>query len=240
MTLLREIKEAVSTYNRRLSYVAGDSAIRRIFDIEPRNENERPTILLMRLETTIFLFQAMTYKKPTPEIRTKLVKSEFAEYYWKLFEHNARKPYELCREQSEDIVKRYDEALYKLEISLRGDHGEVRRFPTFVSKLLHCGFPQGFPIRDQRSVKAMACLAKDNQLSLKRSSQNYLSRNYAGVVDFFLSLRRLLEKSEGNNVVARLEEFDYASQNIARRFKVRNTWLRVIDKWLWLRGRQKR
>jgi len=241
MTLLSEIKNDVATFNRHLSYVAGDSAIRYVFDREPRRERERPAILSMRLETIISLFQGMRYKMPPPEIRGKLSESEFGEYYWKLVERNTKKPYELRRDQSADIAESFTEALSKLESSLEGEGFErAKRFPAFMSKLLHWSFPRGFPIRDQQSLKTMACAARENTLGLKKCSQHYLSRNYIGVVDFFLLLRQQLERSAGLDVLARLEEFDYTSQAVPGRLRERNTWLRVVDKWLWLRGRQKR
>jgi len=237
MGLLKEIQKGIRLFNHLLPYAAGDFVLCKVFQRDPRNRHERPVVLSMRIEAIIFIFQAMR-QKPSSKTRSNLTKrNEFSRYYWKLFEYNKREPYEFCEDQREKITQAFNEIHSRLVKSLKvaGYHGPQRRFPTFASKLLHCSFPKAFPIRDTQSLNRMSSVAKRNGFCLSR---NYLDHEYAGVVDFYLILGKKLERSYGSRVKEQLVEYDYSSQPVPESLKVRNTWLRAIDKWLWLKGQR--
>ncbi|MGD0424930.1 MAG: hypothetical protein ABSA92_15965 [Candidatus Bathyarchaeia archaeon] len=53
-------------------------------------------------------------------------------------------------------------------------------------------------------------------------------KNYEDVIRFYDAVRK-----EIYGELERLQDYDYETQSGV---KIRNTWIRVIDKWLWLKG----
>ena len=236
--MLKEIRKHVREFNESLSFVTGDFAIRQIFQTSPRDHRQKAPVLIMRIDATAFLFQGMTYKLSS-EVRDKLAKRQFGRHYWKLVALDKSNPYRICPSQKTRLSSTFQKTVDALEDSLieAGHEGKSRRFPTFVSKLLHVSFPNGFPIRDALSLNAMVVVAKKESFS-DYLTRSHLGQDYDGVIEFFLQLRRRLQKSYGNDITKELERFDYDSQRLGKDLKVRNTWLRVIDKWLWLKGKK--
>jgi len=220
MTLLNEIEATVNEFNRLLPYPAIDFAVHKIFQIDPGNPQERPSVLSMRMETINSLFQSGLGFLKTP-IRNNLARGAFNRSYWELVElRNGDDHYELSDDRKDIIAGDYDKVLSALKSGLEdAGYTKDKHFRAFASKLLHWTFPETFPMQDKNSLKAMR---------LKPEGR------YGSVVDFYLTLGGKLEM-QMSDLKKKLEEID--QESLPEGLKASYSWIRVVDKWLWLKGK---
>ncbi len=223
MCLLGTIKSTVERFNSLLPYAAGDLIVSQVFKQNPTTGEERPTLLSMRMETINSVFQGGLRLKPT--YRHGIVKGSFCQYYWQLV-GDTKAAVELSEDTKDAINGIYNRTLSEPRGALETSsyQGPRKLFPTFVSKLLHWTFPRGFPMQDNFSMNTMREVAKNNMFSFTKS--------YDSVIRFYVQLEKKLEGSNDFDVKEKLEKFDYESQ--PEGLKERYSWIRVIDKWLWL------
>jgi hypothetical protein len=216
MGLSREIETAVKDFNRLLPFPAVDFVLLKAFQINPENRDEREGILSMRMEAIDYLFETgLRRKKVNPKDRNVIVKSDFNQFYWELVEQRKKNgPYQLIENTKNQIKADFEHALKILE-SKTG-----MNFPAFTSKFLHWTFPDAFPMLDTESLRTMR---------LGHES------DYGSVTDYYLKLADKLQMKT-SDLKKQLVEIDFES--LPRGLKARYSWVRVVDKWLWLRGKQ--
>ncbi len=106
---------------------------------------------------------------------------------------------------------------------------------VFFSKFLHWHAPNTFSIADSKSRKTLQSLElyqpEDEVSSLE---------NYKRIIKAYVKLIEKLENEHPNehpNILTQLINYDYQTQMNYPLLQRGNTILRVLDKWLWLKGK---
>jgi len=163
----------------------------------------------------------------------KLAASDFAPYYWDDLVKNGRDRLSgasarTLQSMKTDMVSMFTKTLEELSSVL------TKNQPVFCSKLLHWTFPEAFPIMDRNVLKTIG--DEHQEIGMKPMPEHWSSDRveaYKRVVDFY----SYLEDQLGPSGKGALEEADFHSQPMDP-IRVRYGWLRVVDKWLWLRGKE--
>ena len=226
------ILAAVKSFNGRPLYPAIDFAVYRIFHI-PLEGNPKDRLLLARIEATEYLFQAGLRRQGITKDKIQDLgreSGEFAQYYWTLVK-DIPSTYELSARSREDILAQFRATLSRLRGQLGlADIERSSACSAFTSKLLHWTFPDAFPITDTRSRKGISQMSRDVSLPLKRSSISGCGGEYDKLLRFYLDIRHEL-REERLAVVLKEDEDDLPAG-----LKVRYSWLRVLDKAMWMLG----
>jgi hypothetical protein len=208
-----KIAYAIEHFNELLPYPAIDFAVFNVFQIHPRHNEEREAILSMRMEAVEHLFEAgLKRKKLGFELRNGIVRGDFGRSYWNLVEQlEKRGSYSLSRDTKDSIKMSFEGILETLK------HETGKNLPAFTSKLLHWTFPNAFPMRDAESLKKMHLGGAD----------------YGRVTDFYLELGKELQMK-----MSELKKWLVAidSESLPPGLRAPYSWVRVVDKWLWLPG----
>lgn len=212
---LESIRESIRKFNECLPYCAQDFIVDDCFHMSSRNWNHRCAILSVRVEALASLFLATG---AGVDARHRLATGSFVNYYWDLVSHNK----DIFTSLSKDVTT-FSEMLEKVHDSIQRKEG------VLVSKLLHWSFPKTFPMMDENCCTA---IESKNHLTEGALTRLDSERRYERVIDFYLRLHGML----GPTGEQGLEEYDYESQ--PKGLKVQHSWLRVVDKWLWLEGRR--
>jgi hypothetical protein len=211
---LEDVRESIRKFNDILPYCAQDFIVRNCFDRDSDDWDERCTILSTRVEALASAFRATRAGTPA---RHELASGAFGKYYWNLVDFKK----ENLRSLSEHNTPLFSEALDEV------GHSINRREGVFVSKLLHWSFPCAFPMMDGRSYNTVRSHSRERLPEWRMARQH---ERYGYVVKFYVSLQDTL----GEDALMELERYDQETQ---RGLKSSNTWIRVVDKWLWLEGK---
>jgi hypothetical protein len=231
--LIEEIESAVKKFNACLPYRAWDYMVYRVFQDAsevPRDSSERSALLSLRIETLVLAFKVrsmVNYSADT--IRHQLATENFARYYWKLIEMDASELSDLSENNSEFVTHEFLETLGEMSRAV-GKNSQA----SFCSKLLHWTFPCAFPMIDSRVRDAV--MRKYRAVGIDSLPNNWGLTpvgTYSGLVDFYLKVEEKIGERE------KLVDFDFETQP-KDLMRIRNSWLRVIDKWLWLEGKRSR
>ena len=217
-------------FNESVLDPAIDFAVHQVFRTSLGEDNSR--VLVTRMKAIDILFHAGLHEK---DRRIKEVaEGEFGKHYWTLVEHDREDPFKL----SDDVAKKFGKTLSILTESLR----KTSSYSAFVSKLLHWSFPQAFPMTDSRARNAISRLAKNNCSLREKLGHNWSQtlfkgkaehvRNYEGVIAFY----RWLEGTLGESYLEQIRLKDLETLPKSLRPEQAYSWLRVVDKWLWLKG----
>jgi hypothetical protein len=171
------------------------------------------------------------------EVRHELASGDFARYYWEtLVDGNLDKlsslpVYNVLRGLGEETLEQiFLETLGALPMR----RGRRINEPVFCSKLLHWTFPAAFPMMDKKALTAIR--EEAGKIGMHPVPEDLREptdpRAYRVVLNFYTGLEEKLKPEEREQ----LEKDDFKGQ--PEGLKVDNSWVRVIDKWLWLRGKE--
>jgi hypothetical protein len=187
----------------------------------------------------VFLFgiQSLSRTKEPEKYRHKLATGSFGTYYWNelILKHQDKLSSKLLGESRYAAlktfqVKRLDEIFKSTKDAINTNKNQA----VFCSKLLHWTFPWVFPMMDKNVLKAIRKEAPKLGIGqVKKTPEKPTAESaYAAVLSFYAGLEERPKWQDGKQ----LEEYDQSSQPAG--LKVPNSWIRIVDKWLWLKGKE--
>ena len=211
---IEEIKEKIEEYNKHPEWLALDKLTGEIFNNEGDTYNIAKQVLIISREWKGLRGRAERYEKQFLENITG---------YWNEINEITSNIIPLPNNNIEEIIEKIDN-LWNL--FFRNINGE---YSVFFSKFLHWLAPETFPITDKNSRKILHIYYDyvEENLSAKDNYKKVI-RAYGELIDDL--------ENEDANILTQLVDYDYQTQILYPSLQRTNSVLRVLDKWLWLKG----
>jgi len=117
-------------------------------------------------------------------------------------------------------------------------YGAANHYPVFAAKFFHWCAPRAFPIIDgnaQRAIRRFQDLNDWPRGKKLPKSGRLTTKHYKNLIYFYKEF--IVEMVEKHNVdIDKLIQWDYDTQPAG--FQYKNTILRVLDKYFWMKGQE--